>query len=185
MTTNLTTNSVTWRRRNKPGAPAMVLQSLALAGLLTLLCYINQTHCTPLASYYVRAPSVWWCCLPRISTGYCPLRYGSDPVLLRRPPSGHPQRSHFESATAQYGRQRASRGRGVSAIITWSLTTAVIGMCYKNNNRNCSWPKARQQSLCLSLFWELCAGVNTECFNLKRNRMLCGYVGAWLPASRC
>ena len=26
-----------------------------------------QTHCTPLASCYARAPSVWWCCLPRIS----------------------------------------------------------------------------------------------------------------------
>ena len=88
MTTNLTTNSVTWLHRNETGCCCQVLQSLALAGLLTLLCYSNQTHCTPIASYFAHTPSVWWCCLPRISTGYCLLHYGSNPVLFL---FGHPR----------------------------------------------------------------------------------------------
>ena len=29
----------------------------------------------------------------------------------------------------------------------------------------------QQKSLCLSLLWDLCAGVNTECFILKGNQM--------------
>ena len=82
-------------------------------------------------------------CHPAIPTccGLSPLRcllpispgYGSAALLLQAgfaPPPGNPHRLQFESATAQYGRQLASRGRGVHAIITYSLTTAVIGQCY-------------------------------------------------------
>ena len=58
-------------------------------------------------------------------------------VLLRRPPSGNP-RLCFESDTGQYGGQLLSGGQGVPVIITWSLVTAVIGLCYKNNNMKCS-----------------------------------------------
>ena len=95
-------------------------------------------------------------------------------VLRSRPPSGNPLLC-FESDTAQYSRQLASRGRGVSMIITWSLVTAVTGLCYENNNRKCSRPKDQQKSLCLSLFLDLC-------FILKSYRMsYCWCFSAWLP----
>ena len=79
--------------------------------------------------------SEWLVCLNnepciQLPLDTCPLRCSSDPILLHRPPSGNPHHLRFESAAAQYGRQLASRGRGVPAIITWSLMTAVIGLCY-------------------------------------------------------
>ena len=53
----------------------------------------------------------------------------------------------------------SSQDWGVPAIITWSLATAVTGLCYKNNNRKCFWPKDQQKSWCFSvafcvLFWK-------------------------------
>ena len=65
----------------KPGAAAF---NVSQAANFTLLQQSN----TPLSYSFTlcaHTPSVWWCCSPRISTGYCPLRYGSDPVLVRRP----------------------------------------------------------------------------------------------------
>ena len=44
-----------------------------------------------------------------------------------------------------------------------------------------SRPKDQQKSSCLSLFSDLCAGVNTECFIMKSSRMLYCIFGAWLP----
>ena len=117
------------------------------------------------------------CCLHRISPGYCPLCYVSNLVLLRRPSSGNLHQLRFESATAQYGRQLALRGRGVSAVITWSLATAVIGLCYKN--RKCSRLKDQQKSLCLSLFWDLCAMSTGGVLFWKVTGCCC--FGAWLP----
>ena len=43
------------------------------------------------------------------------------------------------------------------------------------------FPTGGQKNLCLSLFWDLCAGVNTECFILKSNQMLYCCFCAWLP----
>ena len=65
------------------GAPVLLEKKLSVQ--LTVLCYSNQTHCTLIASYHANTPHVWWCCLPQISTGYCPLHYGSNPALLHRP----------------------------------------------------------------------------------------------------
>ena len=114
---------------------------------------------------------------PKFPLDMCPLPY--DPIRCFAPPSGNP-RLRFESDMVQYGRQLASGGRGVSTIIKWSLATAVIGLYYKNTK--CSRPKDQQKSLCLSLFWDLCAGVNTECFILKSNWLsYCCCFSAWLP----
>ena len=118
--------------------------------------------------------------LPRISTG-C-LSAALQLWSGFAPPSGNPHRLRFESTTVDdYGRQLPLRGWGVPEIFTWSLATAVIGLCYKNSNTKCSRPKDQQKNLCLSLFWDLCAGVNTECFILKSKRMLYCCLLALLP----
>ena len=97
------------------------------------------------------------------------------------PPSGNPHWLRFESTMVQYGRQLALWGRGVPVIITWSFSTVVIGMCHKNNSRLCPWPEDKQSSLCLSLFWDVAASVNTECFILKSNQMSYWCFSALLP----
>ena len=59
MTTNLHCD-LTSQKGKEIGAAATALQSLALAGLLTLLALLQQSNTLhPLTSYYALAPSVW------------------------------------------------------------------------------------------------------------------------------
>ena len=78
--------------------------------------------------------------------------------------------------TAGVMRPRSSRN---NHIITRDCSYRY--MCYKNNNRKWSWLKDWKKSLWLSLFWDLCAGVNTEGYILKNIQMLYCCFDAWLP----
>ena len=116
---------------------------------------------------------------PEIPPDTCPLRYGSDLVLLHH--SAAPASCDL-SLPWQYGRQLESRSWGVPVIITWSLATAVIVMYHKSNNRKCSQLKNSQKRLYFCFFfWDLYAGVNAECFIWKSNRMPYCCYGAWPP----
>ena len=76
-------------------------------------------------------------------------------------PSGNPQRLCFESATAQCCWQLAPRGRAVPAIITWSLATAVKGLCSKNNKTKCPDRRISRRA-CVCLLFEICVLVSTR-----------------------
>ena len=122
----------------KPGAPATVLQSL-VSRAANFTRFVTAIKHTALYLHTMRAHRVWWCRLPRGSTGYCLLRYGSDPVLLRRPPPVAFWVVHGAVTlrwTAGVARPKSFRD---NHIITHDRS---YRLCYKNNSRKCSQPKA-------------------------------------------
>ena len=90
------TNSMTWRRRNETGCccqGAAVFSFILGARSKCLVMLLTPNF------HWILSAALW------LWSGFGPL-------------SGNPHRLHFESNTAQYGKQLASQGRRVSAIIT-------------------------------------------------------------------
>ena len=114
----------------------------------------------------------WMVCLhyflkkfnPEIQPDTSPLRYGSGLVLLCHTRSGNPHWLHF----VQYCPQLELRPQLQVCVIN---TTAQSVPDRRISRRAC---------ICF-FFWDLCAGVKSECFILKSNQMVCCCFGVWLP----
>ena len=132
MTTDLTTNSVTWRHRNETRCRyhgAAVFSVSRAANFTRCVMAIKHAALLRLRSKCLMMLVVMVMLLTPNYHWILSAALGFRSSFA--PPSGNLHWFRFESSMVHYGKQLASRGWGVSVIITWSLSTAVIGLCYK------------------------------------------------------